>query len=160
MQALGLVVARVGYRLGQGEGGAIPPGLIAGAVVQMPAEGGPCGPAGATAVYVARGEAVWEFRLPSELGVEAGKLVVEVGSEGGWEAAPGTAAQGTAAPEMAVYDWEAGDWVPVAEAVLGRNVVEGVGGLVSAEGRVRVRLRPDGGRGGCYDVGLGVEGGR
>ncbi len=148
VQTMALLLAPVDYRFAEGQGIAIPPGLIPGTVIEMPAEGGPCGQPGTTAIYVGRGEAAFEFQLPSELDVAPSKLIVEIGSDGGW----------TAAPDVAVYDWDAADWAGVDEPVLGRNVLEEVAGLVSADGVVRVQLSSTGTRSGCYYVDLGVEG--
>lgn len=150
VQTMALLLAPIDYRLAPGERVVLPPGLIAGTVIQMPAEGGPCGQPGTTAIYVGRGDAAFEFGLPTELEVVPTKLIVEVGSEGGW----------AAAPQVAVYDWEAGDWVAVEEPVLGRNVLERITGLVSADGLVRVQLSSTGTRSGCYYVDVGVEGAR
>jgi hypothetical protein len=91
---------------------------------------------------------VFEFRLPAELDVAPSRLVVEVGSEGGW----------AGAPDLSVYDWAAAEWAAVSEPILGRNILEQVSGLVSADGLVRVQLASTGTRSGCYYVDLGVEG--
>ena len=107
-----------------------------------------CGMPGTTAVYVGRGEATFEFQLPSELALGAAVLTVEIGSDGGW----------AGAPDLAVYDWDAGAWVSVDEPALGRNVIEQADALVSADGVVRVQLSSTGVRSGCYYVDLGVEG--
>jgi len=148
VQTMALLLAPVGYRFASGEDIVVPPGLISGVVTQMPAEGGPCGQPGMTAVYVGRGEAAFEFQLPPEVNARPRKLIVEIGSDGGWGGPP----------EMAVYDWEAGEWAAVDEPVLGRNVLEDVEGLVSADGVVRVQLSSTGMRSGCFYVDLGLEG--
>ena len=150
VQTMALLLAPIDYGFAPGEDIVVPPGLISGVVTQMPAEGGTCGLPGSTAVYVGRGEAVFEFQLPPEVNVEPRKLTVEIGSEGGWNAPP----------EMAVYDWDAGEWVAVDDPVLGRNVFEQVEGLVSADGIVRVQLSSTGLRSGCFYVDLGLEGTR
>jgi hypothetical protein len=149
VQTMALLLAPIGYQLGAAETVTLPPGLISGTVVEMPAEGGPCGPLGTTSVYVGRGEAVFEFQVPSELELEPTKLIVEIGSDGGWGGAP----------DIALYDWQAGAWAGVRDPVLGRNVL-GAAGLVSEEGLVRLQLSSTGTRSGCYYVDLGVEGGQ
>jgi len=150
VQTMALLLAPIDYGFAAGQDIVLPPGLISGVVTQMPAEGGPCGPPGTTAVYVGRGEAVFEFQLPPEVIVEPRKLTIEIGSDGGWNAPP----------EMAVHDWDAGEWVAVEDPVLGRNVFEMVEGLVSADGIVRVQLSSTGLRSGCFYVDLGLEGTR
>jgi hypothetical protein len=150
VQTMALLLAPIAYRFAPGKELVVPPGLISGAVTQMPAEGGSCGPPGTAAVYVARGDAVFEFRVPPEMDVELRKLIVEIGSEGGW-AAP---------PDLAVYDWGSGEWSAIEDAVLGRNILAEVESLVSADGIVRVQLSSTGMRSGCYYVDLGLEGAR
>jgi hypothetical protein len=150
VQTMALLLAPIDYGFAAGQDIVIPPGLISGVVTQMPAEGGPCGPPGTTAVYVGRGEAVFEFQLPPEVIVEPRKLTIEIGSDGGWNAPP----------EMAVHDWDGGEWVAVDDPVVGRNVLEKVKGLVSADGIVRVQLSSTGLRSGCFYVDLGLEGTR
>lgn len=147
-QTVALLLAPVDYGLPSGGVAAIPPGLIPGTVTQMPAEGGMCGMPGTTAVYIGRGKATFEFQLPPELALAAEALTVEIGSDGGW----------AGAPDLAVYDWDAGAWTTVDEPVLGRNVFEQAAAFVSADGVVRVQLSSTGVRSGCYYVDLGVEG--
>jgi hypothetical protein len=127
------------------------PGLIPGAVVQMPLEGGPCGP-GATSVYVGRGQAVFEFRVPEGVrDVQVEELSLALGSDGGWGQPPQTA----------IYDWGAETWVELDDPVMGLNVFSDAASLVSDDGRVHVRLSSEDGRGsGCLYVELGLEGAR
>jgi hypothetical protein len=150
VQSIALLLAPVEYGLPSGGAVVVPPGLIPGTVTEMPAEGGSCGMPGVTAVYIGRGEATFEFQLPPELALTPQVLTIELGSDGGW----------SGAPDLAVYDWEAGAWAPVEEPVLGRNVFEQVRGLVSGDGTVRVQLSSTDMRSGCYTVDVGVEGTR
>ncbi|MBN1639843.1 MAG: hypothetical protein JXA09_01315 [Anaerolineae bacterium] len=147
-QTMGLLYAPLTYRLGTEGGLAIPPGLIGGVLSQYPQEGGPCGPGDGAAVYIGRGAAVFDFALPAEVGGDVQTIVVQIGSDGGWGGAPG----------LALYDWDAAQWVEVDDPVLGRNIVQGSRGFVSEDGLVRVQLASTGVESGCYYVDLGVEG--
>jgi hypothetical protein len=127
----------------------VPPGLIGGAVVEMPMEGGTCGTPGTTAIYMGRGQAVFEFRLPEEMSnLQADELTLLLASDGGWALPSGTA----------IYDWDARAWKEFDNIALGANVISGARNLVSADGLVRVRLSSDGGSSGCYALDLGVKG--
>jgi hypothetical protein len=131
----------------------VPSGFVEGRVVQMPEEGGMCGPSGQSAVYVGRGEAVFEFALGAmaqDVQIEA--LTLSLWSEGGtWRLAP----------EVALYDWSDESWAVLDEPSFGDNQVSEVEGLVSSAGMVRVRLGVEtAGVGRCYVVGVGFEGGR
>jgi hypothetical protein len=150
VQAMGLLLAPVDYRLPSSGALAIPPGLIPGTVTQMPAEGGMCGMPGSTAVYIGRGEAAFEFQLPTELALTPETLIVELGSDGGW----------SGPPDMAIYDWASEAWSAVDEPVLGRNLFPQPDGLVSGDGIVRIQLSSTGVRSGCYTLDVGVEGTR
>jgi hypothetical protein len=127
----------------------VPPGLLGGAVVEVPTEGGTCGSPGTAAVYVARGQAVFEFRLPQEMrNIQVEELTLSLMAEGGWALPSGTA----------IYDWDAETWQEFENVRIGANVISGARHLVSADGVVRVRLSSDGGSGGCYALELGVKG--
>lgn len=138
------------YRL-PGKGNiALPPGLIPGALVEMPVEGGSCGP-GTTSVYIGRGHATFEFRLPEGVrNVEVEKLKLVLGSDGGWGQSPDTA----------IYDWEENAWAELDSPIMGVNVFSDARSMVSDDGLVRVRLSSEGGRGGCLYLELGLEGTR
>ena len=130
----------------------MPPGLLPGSLVQMPQEGGACGSPGIPAVYIGRGEAVFEFRLPEKWRGQVEELVVVVGSDGSWASAPDTA----------IYNWRLGKWAALEDPIIGRNVIDGdhADGLVSEDGVARVRLSSSGNQGGCFYVDLGFEGTR
>jgi len=129
----------------------LPPGLVPGAVVEMPSEGGPCGP-DTTSVYIGRGKAIFEFRLPQEIrDVQVDKLKLILGSDGAWGQPPHTA----------IYAWSAETWTELDDPVMGVNVFSDAAGLISDDGRVQVRLSSEDGRGGgCLYVALGLEGTR
>ena len=148
-QTTALLYLPLSYRLPDEGHISLPPGLIPGALVEMPMEGGPCGP-DAMSVYINRGQAVFEFQVPDEvldMQVEKLKLVIET-EGGGWQP-----------PATAVYDWETKTWVELDSPVMGVNVLSDPAGLVSDDGLVRVRLSSDGGRGGgCLYLAVGLEG--
>ncbi|HSJ58027.1 MAG TPA: hypothetical protein VLC95_12645 [Anaerolineae bacterium] len=147
-QAVSLLYTPLIYSLPEDGTISLPPGLIRGSVVQMPAEGGICGPS-ANAVWLGRGEAVFEFSIPEELeGADIRSLSLAITSDGGrWDP-----------PETAVYDWEQQGWQIVDGAILGVNTLSEPGSLVGAGGVVRVRLSTGEGRvEGCFQVRLGLE---
>jgi hypothetical protein len=129
----------------------LPPGLIPGALVEAPFEGGPCGP-DAASVYIGRGQAIFEFRMPREVqDIQVEELKLILGSDVGWGQPPRTA----------VYDWDAGAWIELDDPVMGVNEFSDAAGLISSDGRVHVRLSTEDGRGsGCLYVALGLEGRR
>lgn len=145
-----LLYGPLAFRLAEGERFSLPAGILPGTVVQMPVDGGYCGPMGAPAIYFNRGEAVFEYRMPEfakDLQVE--NLVVYIGSDSGVNRAPATA----------LYDWSAESWIELKDAIAGPNSVRFEDGLVSTGGDVRVRLgSEDFVGGGCYYVALGLEG--
>jgi hypothetical protein len=148
-KATALVYAPLTYRfLDEGQV-TVPPGLIGGTVIQMPTEGGTCGPPGTSAVFIGRGQAVFEFRLPPEMHeFQADELTLLLTSEGSWAVPSG----------IAVYDWDAGAWQEYEHITLGSNVLSGAGKLVSADGVARVRLSSDGANTGCYALEMGING--
>jgi hypothetical protein len=148
-QTTALLYTSLSFHLPNEGNVSLPPGLIPGAVVEMPVEGGPCGP-DATFVYIGRGQATFEFQVPQGVwDVEVEKLKLILGSDGGWGQPPDTA----------IYDWHAEAWTKLDDPVMGVNVFPGAATLISHDGRVHVRLSSEGGRGGgCVYVELGLEG--
>lgn len=146
----GLVHARLSYRLPPEGSVSVPAGLVPGTLIETPVEGGLCGPPGKTAVYVGRGQAIFEFQVPGAGQWQVDQLDLSLSSDGGW----------AQSPALAVYDWQAATWQEVEGAVMGNNAVAPVGNLVGADGRVRVRLAFPQGSGSCSYVELGVQGTR
>lgn len=151
-QTTALLYTRIPFRLAEGGQVSVPPGLIAGSIIQMPVEGGMCGPSGSAAVYLGRGEAVFEFVLPERYrDVNIEELVVFIGTEGGWERVP----------ETAIYNWAIEGWETLNNVSTGRNVIDEVEGFISPTNLVQVSLSSDESSvSGCYYVGLGLEGTR
>lgn len=129
----------------------LPPGLIPGALVITPAEGGPCGPNG-TSLWLGRGEAVFEFQVPEEVGdMQVDELKLMISSDGGGWWQP---------PETAVYDWGTETWATLEQPVIGINVISGASRMLNPSGQVRVRLSSESNQGGCLYLELGLEGRR
>jgi hypothetical protein len=150
-QTTALLVAPISYRLAPAGQVSLPPGLLPGALVELPAEGGRCGPQ-ASSVWLGRGDAVFEFQVPEDIrSLEVDALNLLIQSEGGgwWEP-----------PEIALYDWDAEAWVAIQEPVVGLNTIAEAAGLVRADGLVRVRLSSDNSPGSCLYLELGLEGSR
>jgi hypothetical protein len=131
---------------------AVPAGFVPGQVAEIPSEGGLCAAPGVPAVYIGRGDAVFDFTLPEDAsGAQISQLTVSIRSEGGWQQPPA----------VALYDWSAGTWAELQGPVLGDNVIADAASLASKDGLVRVRLSAENDtRVGCLYVGLGFEGRR
>ena len=130
----------------------LPPSLIPGTLLELPIEGGPCGPSNGTSIWLGRGEAVFEFQMPEEMRdvqVEEIKLIIGTDGGGWWQP-----------PDTAVYDWVSGTWVALSDPVMGTNVIPDAANLVSQDGRVQVRLSSENNQGGCLYLDLGLEGKR
>jgi hypothetical protein len=126
----------------------LPPGLVPGRLTATPRDGGTCGAAGATAVYIAQGEATFEFNLPAEannLQVQNLKLVL-------W-----TDSGFFNAPTVELFDWKTNRWTKLSGISQGVNLVPGGESLVRSDGLVQVRLSSDGAQS-CYYLALGLEG--
>jgi hypothetical protein len=150
-QTTALVYASLPYHLPEAGQVRLPPGLVPGLLVELPQEGGQCGPNG-RAVYIGRGQASFEFRVPEELGdLRVTALALMLRSDGGMQQPPDTA----------LYHWADDAWLALEDPVAGTNLIQDVEGLISPEGLVLVQLSSEsGGSGGCFYVDLGLEGTR
>jgi hypothetical protein len=150
-QTTALLYASLAYDLPRTGDISLPPGLIPGKLVQMPAEGGMCG-SSTTAIWLGRGEAIFEFQVPDEArDVRVQSLTLAIGSDGGGWWQP---------PEVAVYAWDEERWLAVNEPIIGINLISDADGLMSSDGLVRIRLGADANQGGCLYPELGLEGER
>jgi hypothetical protein len=149
-QTTGLVYKTLSYQI-PGDGPlSLPPGLIPGRIAQMPREGGTCGSPDSMAVYLFRGEAIFEFQLPDEAyRVPVETLKLSLSTDRGW----------WAAPETAIYNWQDENWIKLEGLAQGVNLIEDAVGLVSDSGLVQVRLGSEGQSEGCFGVALGLEAG-
>jgi hypothetical protein len=144
-----LVLTPLTYSLSDSSGTiTLPPGLVPGRLTASPRDGGTCGAAGATAVYISHGEAIFEFNLPAE----ANALQVQNLKLGIW-----TDSGFFNIPVVEVYNWKSNDWTKLAGVSQGTNLIPGAGSLVRSDGLVQVRLSSDGAQS-CYYLALGLEG--
>jgi hypothetical protein len=146
-----LVYMPLSYSLPETGTISLPPGLIGGVLIEMPAEGGTCGSPGTTAIYVGRGQAVVEFQLPAQLhDMHVDELALALAANDGQ----------SQLPALALYDWETAGWVAFENVAVGTYTIPASQNLVSPEGLVHVRLSSDGGSGSCVSVDLGFNGTR
>jgi len=152
-QTTALFYLPLDYSLPESGPVSVPAGFVESRVLQMPSEGGLCGPEGVAAVYVGQGEAIFEFALGevlSEVQIDQLTLVLRA-EDAGWREAP----------ELALYNWSAEAWTLLSEPEFGHNPIADPDKLISEDGLVRVRLAVDDrSRGSCYMVGMGFEGRR
>jgi hypothetical protein len=150
-QTTALFHTQLPYSLGEDGSIFIPAGLIPGAMTEMPIDGGTCGAYGLS-VYLGRGDAIFEFYLPEEYqNIDIDQLNLQITSEGGWEQKP----------DIYVYDWTLDDWVLLENGVLGRNVLNPNDNWLSSGFSLKTKLSAQSGfMGGCYYLGLGLEGSR
>jgi len=145
-QTTALFTTPLDYRLPDQGAISVPAGFLPSRLIEMPEEGGICGPTGTSSVYISYGNATFEFQMPQEE-MRVDRLKLELRAEGGW----------SQPPETSLYDWSSGNWDKLDNAVLGSNVIEPVSGLISEDGLVRVRLRQENRSGGCFYVSLGFD---
>jgi len=145
-QTTALFTMALDYRLPEQGAISVPAGFVPGRLIEMPVEGGMCGPTGTSSVYISYGNATFEFQVPQQ-DMRIERLKLSLRAEGGW----------SQPLETSLYDWSSGTWSKLSSAVLGSNVIEPVKGLVSEDGLVRVRIRQEDRRGGCFYVSLGFD---
>lgn len=148
-QTTALLYAPLSYRLA-GEGTvSLPLGMVPGSLVQLPADGGACGAEGIS-LWINRGEAVFEYRLPpSAQGVSIDALQLMVQTDGGWSQLPNTA----------LYRWADQEWAPLDGAAIG--VVQEIAPAqeyISPDGVIRLRLSAEFNAGGCLYIDMGARG--
>ena len=118
-------------------------------MVQIPAEGGFCGETGSTAVYLFRGEAIFEFYLPAQLlDMQVEQLKFGVWSDVGI----------VNPPQTAIYNWQSETWLNLDGLVTGENLIPAADGLLSETGTLRIRMTGDQTSQGCFYLGMGVDG--
>jgi hypothetical protein len=144
-----LVLVPLNYGLKNSSGTVtLPPGLIPGRLTATPRDGGSCGAAGATAVYISNGEATFEFNIPTE----ANTLQVQNLKLGLW-----TDSGFFATPTVELFNWKSNEWTKLAGVSQGVNLIPKAGPLVRSDGLVQVRLSSDSAQS-CYYLALGLEG--
>lgn len=148
-QSTALVYSQLDYQMVGSGPINLPVGLIPGVLVQIPVEGGSCGEPGSLAVYLYRGEAEFEFSLPSELlSLDIQSLNLGLWSDGST----------TIAPVAAFYNFTQQDWHDLDDPILGENRMPNPSDLISPDGQVRLRLSTTQASQGCFFVGLGLDG--
>jgi hypothetical protein len=137
------------YRLPEKGLTEIPVGMVPGTVSVVPLDGGVCGEAGSTSLYLYRGEGILEFTLPVMMeGFQVDSLKLSVSTDSGW----------FGEPKIALFDWQAETWVDLKGIVQGINLIPDASNLVSPSGVVKIRLTADEANQGCYYLALGLEG--
>ena len=128
------------------------PGMVPGSVIEMPTDGGYCGPMGSTAVYFNQGQVVFEYRIPEMAqDFELESLFLHIGTDTGMNRAPSTA----------IYNWTSETWEELVDPAVGHNTVPIGEGMVGENDTVRVRMSADNFiGGGCFYVAMGLEGSR
>jgi len=146
-QATALVYQPLEYNFPSDGTISLPPGMIPGSLVEIPRDGGICGDMSSPSVYLASGEAVFEFTVPEELRrLPVNELKLSLSTDAGW----------WDAPEVAVFDWSENGWGELPQVVQGLNVITDAGSLVNDSGLIRVRLSSNNTQG-CYYVDMGLE---
>ena len=103
----------------------LPPGMIPGRLVETPREGGQCGMPGVTAVYIIRGEALFDFNLPAEMqDVTIENLKLTVYNDSGV----------FISPEISLLNPETGDWIELDGVNQGVNLVPDASTFVDPAG--------------------------
>jgi hypothetical protein len=125
----------------------LPPGLVPGKLTTTPRDGGSCGSAGATAVYISRGEAIFEFTIPPEASqLQAKNLKLAIWTDSGV----------FTTPIVELLNWQSDEWIKLAGVSQGVNLIPGAGQLVRSDGTIQVRLSSDGAQS-CYYLAMGLE---
>lgn len=129
---------------------AFPPGLLAASLIETPTEGGTCGMPGTSAVYIQRGQAVFEFTVPPEIApTQVENLKLNLWSDAGF----------FNPPELAIYDWNSSAWLTLDGVKQGINLIPSSPNLIGAGGAVRIRLSGENLQY-CFYLDLGLEGRR
>lgn len=149
-QTTALVYTQLPYSLPESGVISLPIGMIPGKLSGIPSFGGPCGEPGASAVFLDRGEALFEFQIPYELlQTDIQTLKLGLWNDSGL----------SDFPLFELYNWETGDWIEL-EVHQGINPFTDASQVVRTDGVVHVRLvrpmdQPQ--RGACYYISMGLE---
>lgn len=128
---------------------ALPPGLIPGTMTVTPRDGGTCGPVGTASVHMGRGEAEFEFQLPSgieTLDIQSLKLALWRDTGNQWNM-----------PQIGLYDWSGDTWMVIEDPIQGTNVIKDAAPYVNNNGTVRVRITSENDTFGCIYLDMGME---
>lgn len=148
-QSTALVYSQLDYQLSASDQVNLPVGLIPGALMRTPLEGGTCGDPGSLAVYIYRGEAEIEFNIPTELL----QFQIDHLNLGIWS--DGTTSN---TPVVAIFDFIQQDWSDLNDLILGENLINNSAEYIDDYGLVRFRLSSTQESQGCFYLGLGLDG--
>ena len=128
----------------------LPVGSIPGSLSVIPRDGSTCGDPSATAVYIYKGEAIFEYNLPiNSQDVYIENLKLAVWSDSGF----------FSPPSIALFDWPAQTWIPLEGVSMGVNLIPDASKFVSSSGKIQISLSSnDDFQGGCYYLDMGMEG--
>lgn len=151
-QSTALVYTYASYNFPSSGPVTIPAGMIPGMLTQMPREGGTCGDPSSTAVYLYRGEAVFEFLLPVEvLEFTIKHLILTLDTDSGMNFDP----------LVSFYNWKTSNWVKLRGIQQGENLIPEAASFVNSDGLVRIQYALSdeqfASSGGCFFLSLGLE---
>lgn len=148
-QATALVYTTMNYKLPENGPVNLPVGMIPGSLSKAPRDGGICGPAGMASVSMGAGEAEFTFQIPPEItGAQLNALKVNLWRDSGGD---------WGLPEIALWDWQAENWLSIQTPIIGINVIKDPAALVNGYGSIRLRLKSDSNMYACYYLDLGLE---
>ena len=142
-----LVYSLLNYSVPQTGFQSIPAGMISGAMIRNPQNGGNCGVS--TSVQMASGQAEFEYQIPSSIkNFQVEKLKLSLWRDSGNQ---------MGMPGIALYNWEDDSWVSIQDPIQGVNVIQEAAPYVSMDGAVRVQLTAETDTFGCIYLDLGLE---
>jgi hypothetical protein len=126
----------------------LPPGLISGRLVEIPSDGWQCGMTGATAIYITRGEALFEYNLPAELQkIDVQNLKLSIYSDSGF----------FTAPQISVLNAETGDWIGLDGVNQGVNLIPEAAKFIDLNGAIQIKVSAENASN-CFYLSLGLDG--
>jgi hypothetical protein len=149
-QTTAMLMAPLAYRLPDTDRIDLPVGSIPGSLSAIPRDGSTCGDPSATAVYIYRGEAKFEYFLPFTFqDVRVENLKLAVWTDSGF----------FTPPTISLFDWSAQTWIPLDGVSMGVNLIPSASKFVSPTGKIQISLSAnDEFQGGCYYLDMGMEG--
>lgn len=125
----------------------IPVGLIPGHLIEVPRDGGICGIPGDTAVYISRGEAIFEFNLPADF-LQNKKFDLKLGL---WNDI-----QTLGSINVEFYNWKSQEWVQFSNFQSGINRIHEPSDFIRSDGVTQIKLSTPSNQS-CIYVALGLE---
>ncbi len=123
-------------------------GMVPGSLVENPREGGTCGMAGTTSVYIARGEATFEFKVPPQFSdIEVENLKLSLLTDSG----------DFTSPKVELYNWDKSIWTALSGLNQGVSLIPEARKFLRTDGLIRVRLGAENAQS-CYYLALGMDG--